>query len=236
MTTANSAAVPQNRFDLYRPIHKALRAFMSDTLVAVGRMDADDAAEVAAAVEQTRALLGTLAVHLDDENRFVHAAMEARSPGTAGSTAEDHLAHERALAELEGLLGDLERAAGAARADAALELYRRLAVFAAENFEHMDVEERQNNAVLWANYTDEELAAIEGRIVASIPPDALFLGMRWMIPAVNHTERAGLLGAMRAGMPRDAFEAVLGIAREHLGSRDWAKLERALGLSAALAA
>ena len=30
--------VAKPRFDLYRPIHKALRAFMGDTLVTVGKL------------------------------------------------------------------------------------------------------------------------------------------------------------------------------------------------------
>ena len=47
---------PAPRVDLYAGIHKALRAFMADTLLAVGRTDPADAQEVAA----TRERLGTL--------------------------------------------------------------------------------------------------------------------------------------------------------------------------------
>ena len=41
------AALAAPRLDLYQGIHKAMRAFMADTLLAVGRMDADDALELA---------------------------------------------------------------------------------------------------------------------------------------------------------------------------------------------
>lgn len=232
VSTSNDAP----RFDLYRPIHKALRAFMSDTLVAVGSLDTGDEADVTVVVEQTRGLLAMLAVHLDDENRFVHAAMEARRPGSARRTADDHASHECALAEFERLLVAVEQPDGPTRAQAALELYRRLGLFVAENYEHMNVEERENNAVLWADYTDEELAAIEGEILGSIPREALAVGMRWMIPAINHGERVGMLQGMRAGVPPEVFEGVLAIARGHLTARDWAKLESALGLSSDLAA
>lgn len=237
MQAAISTSNDAPRFDLYRPIHKALRAFMSDTLVAVGSLDIDDEADVTVVVDQTRGLLAMLAVHLDDENRFVHAAMEARRPGSARRTADDHVSHECALADLEHLLVTLERSDGApTRAQAAFELYRRLGLFVAENYEHMNVEERENNAVLWADYADEELVAIEGEILGSIPPEALAVGMRWMIPAINHGERVGMLQGMRAGMPPETFEGVLAIARAHLAARDWAKLESALGLGSELAA
>jgi len=43
--TPEELQVNDQRLDPYGPIRKALRVFMSDTLGAIGRMDADDAAE-----------------------------------------------------------------------------------------------------------------------------------------------------------------------------------------------
>ena len=224
------------RFELYRPIHKALRAFMSDTLVAVGRMDTQDDGDVAVTLEQARSLLAVLTIHLDDENRFVHAAMEARRPGSAAHTAHDHVEHECALAELTNMIDGVARTAGTERATLVLSLYRRLALFVAENLEHMEVEERDNMAVLWAEYTDEELARIEAAIVASVPPAAMSIAARWFMAGLNHAERVGWLQGMRHGAPPAAFEGVLAIARGNLNARDWTKLAAALALPAARAA
>jgi hypothetical protein len=229
-------APPAKRFELYRPIHKALRAFMSDTLAAVGRMDAEDESDVAVTLEQARNLLAVLTIHLDDENRFVHAAMEARRPGSAAHTAHDHVEHECALAELTSMIDGVAQAAGEERAALAFHLYRRLALFVAENLEHMDVEERDNMAVLWAEYTDEELAGIEAAIVASVPPAAMSIAARWFMAGLNHSERVGWLRGMRHGAPPAAFEGVLAIARGNLSPRDWTKLAAALALPAARAA
>lgn len=234
LASHDSAAT--ERFDMYRLIHKALRAFMGDTLVAVGRMDADDDGDVAVTLEQARGLLSVLAVHLDDENRFVHTAMNARCPGSAERTAADHVEHEVALAEIERLIADVEGRRGSARAAGGLALYRRLGVFVAENYEHMDVEERDNNAVLWAHYTDEELHAIEAQILAAVPPASMAAAMRWMMPSLNHAERVAMLGGMRRGAPEAVYEGVLAIARGNLSARDWAKLESALPSPAARAA
>jgi hypothetical protein len=66
--SAPAAAPAPQRVDLYTPIHKALRAFMSATLHDVGRMDAADDAEVAAALAQTRSLLEMCQGHLEKEN------------------------------------------------------------------------------------------------------------------------------------------------------------------------
>jgi hypothetical protein len=209
---------------------------MSDTLAVVGRMDTNDEHDVAAALEQTRSLVAVLTIHLQDENRFVHAAMEARRPGSAAHTARDHVEHECALAELKSMIDAVESTGGAERAKLAFSLYARLALLVAENLVHMHVEERENMAVLWAEYSDEELGAIERRIVASVPPAMMATAARWFMAGLNHSERVGWFQGMRRGAPPAVFEGMLAIARGNLSARDWTKLASALSLPAARAA
>ena len=74
--TAASAPDTRPRPDMYTPIHKALRAFLSDTLVRVGAMDTGHARERADACGQVLALLEQMRSHLSHENEFVHAALD----------------------------------------------------------------------------------------------------------------------------------------------------------------
>lgn len=213
------------RHDLYAFIHKGLRAFMTHTLLRVGRLDADDAAEVAEVSQELRALIDVCRSHLEHENDFVHTAMQARAPGSCARVAADHVHHEAALDELAALLTRVPGNPAAAQA-----LYRTLAAFVAENFEHMQREETEHNAVLWAHYSDAEILDIEHRIVGSLSPQEAALTMRWMLPHMTPAERAGMLGGMRAHAPAEAFEGVLSQIRPLLGGRDWRKLTLALGL------
>ncbi|MCC6609452.1 MAG: hypothetical protein IT515_07230 [Burkholderiales bacterium] len=219
-------AVP--RPDLYGPVHKGLRTFMCETLVAVGRMDADDPAEVAGVLAQVRGLLVLCRVHLEVENRHVHPAMEARSPGSASETAGDHVEHERAFASLESDTQALERVAPERRAAAALHLYRQLAVFTGENFLHMRTEEIDNAALLWQTHTDDELVALQHAIMTDISPADTAVLLRWMVPSLAPIERARLLGGLRQSMPATVFEGMLASLKPHLAGRDWAKLSLAL--------
>ncbi|HEV8693154.1 MAG TPA: hemerythrin domain-containing protein [Lysobacter sp.] len=166
------------RLDLYAGIHKALRALMADTLLAVGRMDSDDAWELAQTSQRVQELLDFCASHLKHENEFVHAAIEARAPGASALIAHEHAEHEQHVGRLSSLAAALLRAQGAERASAALALYRQLALFIAENFQHMHIEETAHNAVLWSRYTDAELAGIHNALVASIPPQPPLLFLR----------------------------------------------------------
>jgi hypothetical protein len=223
---AKAPAAP--RVDLYTAVHKGLRTLMGETLVAVGRIDVADPAEVADVLARVRGLLDLCREHLEIENRHIHAALEARSPGASGETAADHVGHARAFASLESDVQALERAAPERRAAAALHLYRQLAVFVGENFLHMQIEETDNTAILWQTHTDEELAGIHRAIVTSIPPAKMAVFLRWMVPSMTPAERAKMLGGMRLGMPAAAFEGVLAVVKPHLTGRDWEKLSLAL--------
>ncbi len=227
-STAPAKAAPAApRVDLYSGIHKALRLFMTDTLLRVGRLDTGDADELAATLAQLRALLELCRSHVAHENEFVHAAIEARRPGASQRIAAEHVEHLDAIAALEAEVAAL---AALPREPAAQRLYRHLARFVGENFEHMHVEESSHNATLWSLYSDAELTEIHQRIVAAVDPAEMGLVLRWMVPAMSPAERAGMLGEMQRQMPPEAMRGVIDTVRPHLNDSAWAKLARALNL------
>lgn len=213
------------RYDIYAFIHKGLRAFMAHTLVRVGRLDAHDPAEVAELGEELSALLSICRSHVHHENDVIHAAMQSRAPGSTQRIAGEHEEHLAAIDRLQQMLAAVPGDAAAAQA-----LYRALSHFVAENFEHMQREETEHNAVLWATHSDEEIQALEHRIVSSLSPEESSLGMRWMLPHMTPAERAAMLAGMRLAAPAEVFEGVLSLIRPLLGGRDWRKLSLALGL------
>ena len=224
------AAAQAPRMDMYAGIHKALRALMADTLLAVGRMDCGDQLELAQTTQRVVELLDFCYSHLTHENEFVHAAMEARAPGASAAAAHEHAEHEQSIAALREAVEALRASPAEHRPGRAADLYRALALFIAGNFQHMHVEETAHNAVLWARYTDAELIEIHDALVASIPPEEMMFVLRWMVPYMNPAERAGMLGDMKAHAPAPAFAAALGIVRPHLSAREWEKLARSLAL------
>ena len=189
LTQAQPAAP---RMDMYASIHKALRAFMADTLLGLGRMDVDDDLEFAQTCDRVMQLLDLCRAHLHHENQFVHAAMEARQPGSSQNIAGEHLEHEQAITALADGVNQLMACAKPARPAATLALYRQLALFVAHNFEHMHEEETAHNRVLWQCYTDAELAGVHDALVASIPPHEMMVVARWMVPYMSPAERTAM--------------------------------------------
>ena len=218
------ATETNTRFDMYLHVHKGLRAFMGHVLTTVGRIDPFDADEVAAGIAEVRALVEISRKHLFTENQFIHTAMEARRRGSACVTANEHVQHEEALEKIESILRAVQRSFGPDLQAQLQNLYVELALFVADNFQHMGVEERENNETLWSIYTDDELHAIHAELLASLEPATIMLNLRWMLPSVNHQERALILAELRKAMPAGAFEQVVAMIKPHLNDRDLRKL------------
>ncbi|WP_051237042.1 hypothetical protein [Ottowia thiooxydans] len=220
---------PAPRLNIYANIHKGLRAMMMDTLACVGSVDIHDSTQLPAVCERVLELCDICTSHMGHEHEFVHAAMQACQPGSAAQIAAEHQEHLAVIAELrETVSRPYSGCSGPMQEQAALELYRKLALFVAENFVHMHAEEVEHVKVLWACYNDEELHALEERIVASMPPADTLMHMRWMIPAMAPVERAALLSGMQAVAPARVFSTVLDTVQPHLSHNDWSKLTRAL--------
>lgn len=223
---------PTGRHDLYVGIHKALRLCMTRTLTRVGSTDAGDDAALDATLDQLGRMLSLFELHLKDENEFVHSALERARPGLTARIAAEHVHHQQAIDDLRELADVVKAQRPAARGAALERLYRALALFVADNLQHMHFEETVHNPVLWAAYGDAELLDIEAALVASIPPASMAEALHWFLPALSAPERAGMLGGMRAsGMPPEVFAGVLDIARQTLAGDELARLRADLGLA-----
>jgi hypothetical protein len=180
---------------LFWRIHKALRACLCDTLMMVGSIDADDQGAVIKTLAQVRTMLLFCGGHMMQEERYIHPAMEERNPGSTRLSASEHLQQERAFAHITVLVADVESSSRGQRAEALSVLYQYLGRFVGESLVHMSAEESHDHGVLSAAYRDDELVAIEARIIAGMTPQQRAISLHWMLPAFTPVERAELLAA-----------------------------------------
>lgn len=216
------------RFDIYRQIHKALRAYLTDTLLNIGRMDLASSSDLHAGLTQLRELLDFCESHLQHENEFIHPAMNTCRPGSANDMNEHHQHHVHMIEELRAAADQLLAVHHDEREQFGAQLYRKLALFVADNLAHMHEEETVNNRILWECYSDAEIHAIHGAILQAVTPQENAVVMQWMLPSLNHQERHELLSGMRREAPQPVFEGTLEIARQNLPRSEWNKLQFAL--------
>jgi hypothetical protein len=214
-----NVSMPIPRYDIYATIHKAMRHRMGAVLLRIGSMEVNDAADRTQALRELEGLFVLCVDHIRHENDFIHPAIEALWPGGSRRVGEQHEDHLKDIAQLreEARCIGIEDDA-TTRSVLAVHLYRQLALFVADNFQHMHLEETANNAALWDLYTDDAIIGLHGRLMASIAPAEHLALLRWTFPAMTPGERGGLLSKAAKSMPPDAFRAFLAAAREALPS------------------
>ena len=209
--------------DLYRDIHKAIRAELFAVTSTAARIDPSDPMARAALADHVRDIAALLVSHADHEDTHVQPTIERVLPELAARIAVEHPALE---GELDGLVE-------LADAGEVAELHLALAAFTGRYLLHQDVEEREVMPALAAALSFEEVLAIHQAIISSIPPDEMGRSLAIMLPAINVDDRTGLLGGMRAGAPAEVFDGVWGLARSVLEPSDVSALARRLGMEVA---
>jgi hypothetical protein len=222
--------IPTVTFDLYRDIHKGIRAELFAVTSAAGHTDPGDAVARAALAGHVNDVHGLLEEHAEHEDAAIQPLLEAHLPALAEQVAVDHLAFDRRGASLVDL------AAGAAEAPATdqrrllHQLYVDLASFVSSYLAHQDLEEREIMPALERAVGVEAVVGVHQRIIGSIPPDAMARSLALMLPAMNLEDRTELLGGMRAEAPAEVFQGVWGLAGSVLDPCDLVALAARLGL------
>lgn len=183
----------QSRFDIYGIVHKGLRAGLAQVLVLIGRTDWDDRAQSQSALAAIRELLDLFRVHIQIEDQCIHPAMEAAQPRSTLRTSTEHRGHEQEIAGIEAAARSLTDCPDGERTVAAAVLYRRWALFVAENLEHMDDEEMRNNDLLWASYDDATLQQLQQAGICALPEN-LKTRLHSLIVASTTTGECASLG------------------------------------------
>ena len=222
-----------SRHDIYGPIHKGLRLALCDLTIRLARTDFADTGQKSEVLAALRSQLALGASHLAHEEDHIHGALEARAPGSTITLGADHDHHRHAFAALEAAMRAVEVARGEAARARGRDLYLKFSQFAAADFVHMAEEEMVVLPLLHRLFSDSELIAMEGEIVAALPPEKAIAFMKLAIPAMNPPERIGFLGFVRDSAPPEAFEAVIDLAaRPTLTPRDYRDVVEGLGIAA----
>jgi hypothetical protein len=188
------------RLDGFGPIHKAIRFALSDLLVRMGKGEFTFA--------ELEDVLAYCESHLAHEETFFRPAFATRI-GALTAFDEGHPVHERYVAELRALAKSAESAAPEHRATSARALYLHFSKFVGENLAHMAEEEEVLQPLVERHFADDELLAIQGRLMASLAPPEMVRSAKFMLRALDRSERAFLVGGMAKNAPRPAVLALL---------------------------
>jgi hypothetical protein len=177
------------RVDLFSTIHKGIRALLFELAGEAARADVTSTATVDALCGRVEWVLAFLDEHAQLEDRFVIPEVRALDPDLGEELARDHRAldavqTEVALAAEAVSLADLSQ-----RPVAGAQLVRVVNHLVAVQLLHMNREETEVNATLWAGRDDAALARLRASMAGSLPKERFAEWMAIVTPALNPVEQ-----------------------------------------------
>lgn len=217
--------------DLYRDIHKGIRAELFALTATAGSLDPTERDDRAALADHVRSVSGVLQSHAHHEDSVIDPVLAEQFPGLAERARADHEELERRFGRL------VDRAGAFVDVDASDDrrlahlLHLELAGFTSAYLVHQDLEEREIMPMLERRLGVDAVAGMHAAIVGSIPPDELARSLAFMLPAMNVLDRVEMLSGIRSAAPAPAFEAIVGLASSVLRPDEFAGLAARLELA-----
>ncbi len=230
ITTHRTEAPALVVLDLYKDIHKGIRADLFSVTARAGEVDPLDRPGRVDLARRVRAGVDLLVSHAHHEDTVIQPVLETERPDLAELIAADHHRLEPRMDDLIVLAGAVAEAGDADARRWGHHLYLELADFTGTYLAHQHTEERVVMPALEAALGVEAVVGLHEAIVGSIPPDEMASSLAVMMPAMNVDDRAELLGGMRQGAPGDVFAGVWALVGTVLDPADTARLASRLGL------
>lgn len=220
--------------DLYRDIHKGIRAELFAVTSTAGHIDPSNRTDRAALADHISAVGSVLTSHAQHEDSVIDPVLELHRPDLAEIITSDHDRLEGSFARVVDLAHSVVDAPVTDQRRLMHLLHLDLGSFTSNYLAHQDLEERLVMPILDEVLGVEQCGALHGAIVGSIPPAELASSLAFMLPAMNVDDRAEMLGGIRMAVPAEAFLQVLDIARSVLVQQDFAALTLRLGVEPCL--
>lgn len=217
------------RYNIFFPVHRGLRALLFETAQNLQQTDFTNADEATDAVEQIKNVVRIFDGHAAKEDKFVFAAIAAYEPSVVDAFEQEHVEDHKLGEDLQNWLTAFGYAvAPSAKQTIGVELTKSFIEFTVFNLKHMAKEEQTINPLLWRYYSDEEIHGITQQILKSLAPAESALVSRWMVRGLNNVEIAEWLKGVKNSAPQPAFEGLLLLAEAELQPQRWSSVQEAL--------
>ena len=207
-------------FDLYRDIHKGIRAELFAVTAAAGQTDPGDRTARCALAAHVGDVYQLLESHAEHEDGAIQPLVEIHLPDVAEQVALDHLTLDARGGDLAALATAAVDAPASDRRRILHNLYLDLASFTSTYLAHQDLEERVLMPGLEHAIGVDAVVGVHQQIIGAIPPDEMARSLALMLPAMNLDDQAEMLGGMRVQAPRPVFEGVWSLAGSVLAPPD----------------
>jgi hemerythrin-like domain-containing protein len=205
------------RYNIFYRIHKGLRTMLYETAIELQRTDFNNEEESETILQKITAVVDLFDNHAHTEDTMAFPAVEQYEPSVVDAFEKEHVKDHELSQKLRTLIvifsslktDDEKINLGSAFRKAFVE-------FLVFNLEHMAKEEDVINNLLWRYYSDEEIQAIEQKIVSSQTPETAAIATKWMFRGLSNHEIVCWLKIVEKNAPEFVFNNLFGTAEKEL--------------------
>ncbi|WP_194778428.1 hemerythrin domain-containing protein [Pararhodonellum marinum] len=209
------------RINPYLLPHKGLRHLLAKTSLLAGNLDVSKQSDIEQLHFLSLELFFLLEQHARTEDHMILPLLEQKAPG---STIENMEEHERLEAMVHQLATQLDQLRFKAEPQLFIDYFLELSDFHSQYLAHMIMEERAVLDLIWTHFSDQELMDLHHRILASFSPEKILRWFRYIVPALNPSERFMVLSGLRDKAPKPFFDALIEVIKPELDEAVFSEL------------
>lgn len=197
------------RFNLFKSVHKGLRALLADTLIQLQQTDFLIETQANATFERIKLVLLLMHRHTKWEEDIVFQKLGTAAISMTSYFTSQHYHTDALTLNMDILICGFEEAKTLTEKEmVANSLLNAFIEFSAYNFNHMNMEEQLINPLLWQTYSDQELHELQLIHLNPAESKSELTFLQWMLIHNTNRELASWLNNMRHTTAASQFNRV----------------------------
>lgn len=215
----------QPRMNIYGFPHKGLRLALSKLALLSGSTDYTDSDCLSTLKGLTSEIVDLLHLHVHSEESVVLPALEEKVSGSTATNLEEHKVLENEISEF---VKQLESITVGSSPVSGAKFYESIFKFYSNYINHMAMEEKDVNCLIWENFTDEEIMSWHEKIMSTLTPNQISTWIKYIVPALNPFERTIILSGFKANAPLEFFDSIIGMLKEYMTEMEHSQMVKNL--------
>ena len=190
LTKLKTRAMKQEqRYNIFKRTHKGLRSMLFDAGARIQQADFTKTKQTEAATEAVKQTTRSFLYHLGKEDNILYHSVVLYAPYIVAMIEQTNAKDEKLALSVEKIIEGYNDLNSKNEMIAfGLELQAAFFEFTAAVLQHMNKEETVVNELLWSNYTDKQLVALEVEILKQSTPEACTWYTGKILKELNNTE------------------------------------------------
>jgi hypothetical protein len=224
------------RYNIFKPVHKGLRALLYDTALILQQTEFTDASQAGAAMDKISLVLKLFESHAYLQDYFILPTIEKFDKPLVNEFRKEQEFARHLVNGINNLVEMFETChTNRERNIAGSAITKAYMDFMIFNLKEMAKEESLLNESLWRHFSNRELLLMEQEIIESIPASEMAVYGKWMIKGMSDSELVRWFGKLKNSAPEYLYNNLLTLTEMELPSSRWNKIEEAVGEEAMVA-